>query len=805
MAIKLRSLQSRIVILFMALIIVVQLIGFIATQASISQNSRVAVQAQLEVGERIFHRLLKQNAENLGQGASLLATDFGFRQALATNDQPTIVSALANHRARIGANVALLYGADGKRRGADSDVPLTLGERQLDELVAAANKDGSANAIGVLDNIPYQLVVVPIKAPLTIGWVVMGFVIDNALTKELNALSTLEVSFLATDANGHWRAVASTLDNAAAAQLVDALGGHERDTAWLSGNREFNLEGIRYGTRLVPISESNQRQTVIAVLQRSIDEAVAQYRQLQLNLLILTVLSLLAFVAGSIATARRITRPVSQLAESAKRFGAGDYSAPIAPMQDDEIGDLGRAIDHMRDDIAQRETRIRTLAYCDELTKLPNRASFMEMLQKGVSNTAQTGLPCSVLMMDLDRFKHVNDALGHAMGDLLLQRTAQRIANACKQNADAVARLGGDEFAVLLPGVGPETALQIAERILHALELPIALNDQIVDISAGIGIASCPDHAGDAQTLLIRAEIAMYFAKSRSAGALVYDPAYDGTSQENLSLMSELRHAIENDELLLYVQPKIELPTGQVTGIEALVRWIHPQRGFMPPDSFIPYAEQTGVVRAITMWMLQATATSAAGWRQQGIEVNCAVNLSARDLLDIDLPTKIDAIFKKSEVPPTAFCLEITESTIMEDPARAQLTVERLHAMGVRLAIDDFGTGYSSLAYIKRLPVDELKIDKSFVMNMTHQDGDATIVRSTIDLGHNMGMKVIAEGIESRQIWDQLAAMGCDYGQGYFMSKPMPAAEFPAWLANWSAHSVSVRTRTPPAIMGSES
>jgi EAL domain-containing protein (putative c-di-GMP-specific phosphodiesterase class I) len=292
-------------------------------------------------------------------------------------------------------------------------------------------------------------------------------------------------------------------------------------------------------------------------------------------------------------------------------------------------------------------------------------------------------------------------------------------------------------------------------------------------------------HGDDAEALLSMAEVAMYTAKQRNDGAVMYDAIFDKASETSLGLLTELRNAIERNEFRLHVQPKLKLDTGEVVGLESLVRWVHPERGNVFPDEFIPFAEQTGFIRVLTRWVLDQSAALCRTLIEQGIHLKVSVNLSTRDLLDQDLPLKFMDILKRHQLEPSSFCLEITESAIMDDPVRAQQTLERLHNMGVDLSIDDFGTGYSSLAYLKRLPVNELKIDKSFVLNMENDIGDTKIVRSTIDLGHNMGLRVVAEGIESEAVWRLLAALGCDQGQGYFMSRPIPGDKLAEWIRNW--------------------
>jgi diguanylate cyclase (GGDEF)-like protein len=392
-------------------------------------------------------------------------------------------------------------------------------------------------------------------------------------------------------------------------------------------------------------------------------------------------------------------------------------------------------------------------------------------------------------MMDLNRFKAVNDALGHGFGDALLKQVAERLKLQIEDGVDSaasLARLGGDEFAVLLPNAGVDQAKAVAARILKSFEVPISLEDQTIDLGAGIGIAGYPVHGIDAQALLSHAEVAMYVAKTSGNEAVVYSTSIDKSNQNNLSLLSELRRAVERNEFRLYVQPKVLLSTGKVVGLEALIRWAHPERGMVFPDNFIPFSEQTGFIRVLTRWMLDQSAAFCADLGKKGLFPKISVNLSTRDLLDQDLPTKFADILARHRVSASSFCLEITESAIMDDPIRALETLEALHEMHAELAIDDFGTGYSSLAYLKRLPVDELKIDKSFVMKMAADADDAKIVRSTIDLGHNMGLRVVAEGLENTAIWSLLAEMGCDQGQGYYISKPLPAEQFLGWLATWT-------------------
>jgi diguanylate cyclase (GGDEF)-like protein len=500
---------------------------------------------------------------------------------------------------------------------------------------------------------------------------------------------------------------------------------------------------------------------------------------------------LLAVIFSKVA-ARRITGPLRKLTDIAKQLGKGDYEGRLEIRRKDEIGELARAFDSMRDDISRRDVETNRLAYWDTLTNLPNRSQFVKLIGAAVAQADKAGEHCFVLILNLDRFKNVNDVLGHQFGDNLLRKVAERLKEQLDGNKGQLARLEGDEFAIVLPLTNLRASQIVAEKILTSLEQPISLDDQTVDLGAGIGIAGFPEHGTDAESLLSHAEIAMYAAKKSGNEAVVYHPTIDKSSGQNLSLLSELRRAIEDNEFRLQMQPKILLGSGEVVGAEALIRWVHPERGMIFPDDFIPFAEKSGFIRIMTLWVLEQSAALCSQLIARDLHLKISVNLSTRDLLDQDLPRKFAAILERHQVTAQSFCLEITESAIMDDPVRALQTLERLHAMNVGLSIDDFGTGYSSLAYLKRLPVDELKIDKSFVMNMEHDSDDAQIVRSTIDLGHNMGLRVVAEGIESNAAWNLLNAMGCDQGQGYFISKPMPAGQLVDWVARWVPSSRSV-------------
>jgi len=431
----------------------------------------------------------------------------------------------------------------------------------------------------------------------------------------------------------------------------------------------------------------------------------------------------------------------------------------------------------------QMEEEIRRLAYSDPVTDLPNRISLNERLGRFLRADREDQGPVVLLLMNLSHFTDINNTLGHKNGDLLLKKVGQRLTRALPDPA-LVAAPGGDRFAVLLPG-DIKQATFAAELMLGTLQEPVVIEELRLDMEAVVGIALYPAHGRDPGTLFRRADIALSLAKSSQRRFAFYDPAQDHYSQDRLALIGELRDAIKDSQLALHYQPKADLKTGRIISAEALMRWQHPTRGLIPPMQFIPLAEHTGLIKPLTEWAIRTALQQIQAWQKEGIELAVAVNLSARNLLDPGLPHQIGLSLKEFGVAPERLELEITESVIMADPVRAMDCLTQLNQMGLRLSVDDFGTGYSSLAYLKRLPVHELKIDQTFVQGLMKDRDDAVIVRAAIDLGRAMGLAQVAEGVENQQTWHGLIALGCDMLQGNFLSKPLPSADFIRWL-RWS-------------------
>jgi diguanylate cyclase (GGDEF)-like protein len=433
--------------------------------------------------------------------------------------------------------------------------------------------------------------------------------------------------------------------------------------------------------------------------------------------------------------------------------------------------------------VSRASRRLRRQALHDALTGLPNRTFLHREGTTALNAARRRDGAAALLLIDLDRFKEVNDTLGHDYGDELLIEVTDRLRTALRTE-DVLARLGGDEFAVLLPSVPHRGAVaEVAARLHSALEHPFALRGVALSLEASIGVAVFPDDGSDLTTLLRRADVAMYQAKQGGTRIESYAPERDPYSPERLALLAELREAIDRDELVLHYQPKVSLADGRVIGAEALVRWNHPVRGELPPDQFLPLAERTGLIADLTRWVVRAALSQCRAWREQGVELPIAVNLAAANIVDCTLPDSIAELLEAYDVPGGMLECEISEHTVMSDPRRATEVLGRLRELGVRLSLDDFGTGQSSLSYLKRLPLDEVKIDRSFVMGMARDEGDAAIVRSTIDLARHLGLEVVAEGVETAEVYVGLAELHCDVAQGFYLSRPLPGEAFRQWMA----------------------
>jgi diguanylate cyclase (GGDEF)-like protein len=489
------------------------------------------------------------------------------------------------------------------------------------------------------------------------------------------------------------------------------------------------------------------------------------------------MLALFMLQRTALSPLNRLTNHLRQVQKDKSQLGK-----EVVVSGNSEIVELATDFNNMSNELNTLYRTLENMAFTDALTGMANRVLFYDRLEQAALTASRYETPFVLMMMDLDRFKNINDTLGHHVGDQLLQQIGHRLQTVLRKS-DTLARLGGDEFAALIPATDDEDkAILVARKIISALDAPILVDGHSLSVGISIGMICCPRDGSNPTQLMQRADVAMYHAKRKGQNFAFYDQVMDKDNLFEITMETALREAVEQGKLDLYYQPKINLKLGKITGVEALVRWNHPEHGFISPEKFIPLAEQTNQIQPLTDWVLKTALQQCAQWHAEGIKIGVSVNLSAYSLSDINLLDTIRHALAEANISPEWLTLELTETAIMSDASRALHTLSRLDSMNVRLSVDDFGTGYSSLAYLKRFPVDEIKIDKSFVMDMLEDASDAVIVRSTIDLAHNMGMSVVAEGIENQAVWDKLAALHCNFGQGFYMCRPSPADELRKWL-----------------------
>ncbi|KZY36040.1 hypothetical protein A3752_04495 [Oleiphilus sp. HI0081] len=770
------SLRKKILLSFLSLIIVSSIMTISAVL--LATNNSVAEQARekLVVGQKVFEQLLALRGNQLFESAEVLTSDFGFKAAVLDQDRSTIGSVLDNHGARIGADLMMIASLEG-------DLIASTGKSQnfpFKHLLSEAEENGGLMQTVVLDGLPYQILMLPVLAPVTSAWTAVGFQIDDKLARQLKELTTLEVSFSGWDSNER-RFELSTLDE----QTNAAMRVYETQGDWL----HMTYQGESFLALVTSLVKADNYQ-VNAVLSTSLSLAIAKFSPLKIHILIIASVALLlsAFIAFIIA--RNITRPVNTLVSAAERISQGDYKGEIDfdLFKKNEIGKLANSLSHMQRGIADREDKILYQVFHDTLTSLANRASIQEKIETLLEQSDGDSDIFALMQVNVRHFKQVNTTFGYHIGDQLLISIAKRLSSLMGED-DSAARLGADEFLLLLKAdTEPEVSAR-ANRILEAIIEPYQINELKLPIAFTSGVVLYPQHGQRTDELMRRVDIALNEANEQKLALLLYQPGSDEKHLKQTRLVNDLKEAIDQDSLCMFYQPKLELKQGKVTQVEALIRWIHPELGFISPEEFIGLAEQSGLMPPLTRWVIASVLREAAAWRTQGIDLKMAVNLSAYDLANDDLPDYVAQELEKNGLSTSSLILEVTESAMIDNPVQALKVLNQLRDQGIILAIDDYGTGYSSLSQLKDLPVDELKIDMAFVLKLDESKYDQAIVQSTIDMAHQLGLTVVAEGVENRASWALLETWGCDKLQGYYISRPQNSADFVTWFKGYDVNS----------------
>lgn len=774
-----KSLKTKIFLWIVLLLLMVQAIAFWTLYNGNKNQQTSEINNRLTTAKVIVAELFERRLEYLAAFAETAAKDYGLKQVF-NDDTRSLLVALNNHRKRIDADLAMAISAEGiitgqlQRRfiksATQGDVKTLQAKIHQGEELGTQFRyvnwfhSQQTSHFYMIDKALYQLSLSPVNVGTqTIGWLAFGFQIDQRLANEFKNITNLETNFILKTTD-NWHLIA-TSDKQKTSKQKLAL-------AKLVANNSIPQQYIathlligEFDKQIFSVSMYGLRANIVSLLQK-------QWWQL----LILAVLTLCVSLLSAYIIAVSISKPLKRLVTQAKVIASGDYKQTITFSEKNEIGQLADEFNHMQTAVLQREKAIIHLADHDPLTDLPNR----HMLNKVLTRLITEQQHFIILHLNLSRLKDVNSTLGHDVGDEVIKELASRLRHlSLLPQVQLIVHLGADEFIVIIKEMQFDNALA---EINKELEPIFSFQGISLQLQVRIGIALYPSHTTDAIKLIQMADTALHYTRKTGSLVKIYQPELDVNSVERLNLINDLKLAIPANQLQLHFQPKLCLKTWKVTHAEALVRWSHPTLGMVPPDNFIHIAEQTGQIKALTRWVFSAALAQATKWKTLGLDINIAINISAENLKEPDFYEFICNTINQEKISPDKVTLEITESSVVEDPESAIKLLSNFKNHGIKISIDDYGTGYSSLAQLKQLPVHELKIDKSFIQRLEHDDDDQIIVRSTIDLAHNMGLHVVAEGIEDEFSLIWLAQHQCELAQGYFISRPKPANELTLWL-----------------------
>jgi diguanylate cyclase len=788
-----KSLQLRIALYFIGLLALVQLLTHLVINDA---NTRIATDhtnTELSQGERVLKRLMDERGTRLQQAVHILVADFAFKKTVAASDPATMQSALDNHGARLRADAALVL-SDSRQIVASFGLPANITQASLKQLVQSIEQKENQTWIAVIDGKSFQFAVEPILMPDPRGWAAFGFVLDDKVATDLKQLTNLDVTFLAKDEATTTNISASTLQGDQREELKNWLSYHPSNTAQ---QLTFALTGHDYASANVML-DTDTSTFASVLIQKSVEQSTAPFKRLSLILSVVAFIGVLAGVLSSIGMARAIARPIELLTQITQRIRRGERAVDVPTDFAGEIGQLAQGFEQMNHEIEKREDEILRLAFVDPLTQLANRAGLINEAQKLQSSPGKSACT-AIVALDIARLQHINDALGYAIGDQVIKAVAARLTRLARAD-ERVARAQGIGFAWLMSdaSVGMIQA-RVQAVVDDFVTQPVQIDKQNIDTHLYVGWAVLEtNHFGqeDFNELYRRAEIALHAASVRQLSPVRHDQSMDVDSGPMLGLLTELRRAVEHKEFVLHYQPKLSI-TGIPVGVEALVRWNHPTKGFLGPGAFVEFAEQTGAIRDITRYVIVQALEQSRQWQQAGMTIPIAVNISARDLQDENFPEFVRDALTMHAAKPESLKLEITERALMDNAGATERTLHALNQLGIQVSLDDYGTGYATLSHLSRFAVSELKIDRSFITGLTPESRNFAIAATTVELGHRLHMRVVAEGVETQSELEALKLTGCDEMQGYLFGKPMSATALQQW---WQAKVSSTATSTSASM-----
>ncbi len=768
-----KRLQTKLTVLYAGLFALALSLVAVSVYLTIAGNAQQQVRKELAATGTVFDSVWALRTQRLHDGADLLSRDFGFRAAVATRDAPTVQSAVTNLRQRMGLELAFMVGVDGDVVGVD---PAKV---DIEKLWSALDHEDGAQGVFIVDGAPYQLISAPVMSPTLTGWIVFGARLDDHEMTALEQLSAIHLDAQVFDRRGEtWVTTDKSVDAAALGSFVaKATGQKITAPGRLRTAHGDNLVLVK------PLKALDGQTPAALVLRYPMALAMAPYRPLMAAVIIAGLIGAALVVAASWALSRDIAKPIIALDEAARRLQRGE-AAHVDVRSSDEIGRLSDSFNLMAAEIREREQRITELALHDAETGLPNRLAAEREIAARMARLAP-GDQVVVGALGLDRYAVLRGAIGYALFTQLIAEIGHRIR--VLDPDVVVARLTTSTLCVISNLTDVQVALPMVEAALATLAAPVRLDGELVDVHMTNGLAGAEAGAMDAARLIEQAMIALDQARAGGRKVAVFDAEAYGDPAGNLSLMSEMLDGVATGALFLHHQPKLDLRNGAVTGVEALVRWNHPTRGLLGPDLFIGMAEETGHIRALTDYVLDQAIRDQKVLREAGHDLLMSINISGRLIDDAEFA---DRAIEKVAAAGARFCFEITETAVIGNPDVALGVLDKLSAAGIAVSIDDYGSGLSSLAYLKQISADELKIDKAFVLSLENDAKDALLVKSTIDLAHSLGLKVTAEGVESREALAMLQMMGCDLAQGFHIARPMGLEALQGFLGEWGPNAI---------------
>ncbi len=755
------SLASRLLLLLIALIGAALLSSTFAALTAANANVTSLLREDLEVRARVASLALQQQAEALEQRVAVVTADYGFKEAAATGERRTILSALANHGDRLGADLAMWIAPDGDI--ILSSAPVQRLPRVMD-VESATTLPSPRTGLEVLAGRTYLVSAAPVLAPTLTGWLLVGSEIGIGELRTLADVAGAQLSVISEDLpDGQ----ISTMPQG----LVVAADAGDGATA---GQDEDYLHTT------LDAADLNADDSIVIRASVSLEAALAEYDPLRFQLIAIAILALFIAVATSVGASRWITRPIRTMVESAERIADGDYTHNVAVSTGTELDTLGDALSFMQQTVSEREARIQHQAQHDLLTQLPNRHYMYALYQRFLREHPQRAA-FGIALMELENLQQIRDLYGSAFCDQVLREASARISSSLRRG-DIAGRVGDQQILLFLQGLRAEDTALVLRKIDEVSSEPLLIDGVPVKAELRVGFSFSPAHGSDFDDLQRRAQLALSDARKRGEMSGVYSLGQDEKHLRQIRIANRLQDAIAEGAFNLLYQPKYHLSERKIVGAEALIRWDDRELGPVYPDEFIPIAEQTGIITELSTWVVTSVIDDQRVWRKGGIEIAVSINLSGIDVLQQGFVDAILEQVREADLPVDSVVLEVTETAMMADADAARANMERVERMGMRISIDDYGTGFSSLAQLRTLPVSELKLDKSLVENIDSEAGDRLIVKSTIEMAHHLGLEVVAEGLESKDVLLILNEMGCDTVQGYLLAKPMTSLALTSFL-----------------------